>query len=86
MSWIGAGQGYPIEWQTYHMILKPIDDTLSLLVRGPQRCARTNVSERTCSIETFTTEYDAMRKCLRQAVAPTHALAERAEDVVCGDL
>ncbi|MGR3626507.1 MAG: hypothetical protein ACU0A0_09480 [Limimaricola sp.] len=77
MSWIGPGNGYPIGWQTFHTILKPVDGTLSLLVRGPQRCARTNISTRTCSLEMFTAEFDAMRHSLRRAASsiPARAMA-----------
>lgn len=73
MHWVGPDDSYSIGWETYHTILKPTDGTLSLLVRGPQRCPRPNISERSYSLEVFTAEFTAMRRNLSRAVTAVPA-------------
>ena len=69
MRWIGVDDGYSITRDTYHTILRPEDGTLSLLLRGPKRFARSNISKEFYSLEAFTAEFNAMRRILAAAAA-----------------
>jgi hypothetical protein len=66
---IGPGEGYSIEWHTYHAILRPEDNTLTLLLRGPQCHSRPNLSTKDYPLEIFAAEFATMRGTLSRAVA-----------------
>ena len=65
---VSAGDGYLIDWNTYHTILEPLDGTLSLLIRGPKQDESLNISDEGYSVEAFLAEFEKMRLNIAETI------------------